>query len=187
MPVAHVGHLVDGQPVVTPTLQWRDGDAIFWHGSAASRMLRRAAGGPVCVTVTLTEGMVLARSGLEHSVNFRSVMVFGTATEVRGTAAREAALKAMMDRLFPGRWEMLRPPTAQEIKATAILTLPLTEASAKVSQGFATDPPADQAWPVWAGVIPTGLSTGMPVPAPDLPPGIAIPDHVTRWRFGEAP
>lgn len=187
MPVAHVGHLVDGQPVVTPTLQWRDGDAIFWHGSSASRMQKRAAGGPVCVTVTLTDGMVLARSGLEHSVNFRSVMVFGTATELRAAAAKEAALKAMMDRLFPGRWEALRPVRAQELKATAILTLPLSEASAKISDGFATESPGDETWPVWAGVIPTGLGTGAPVPAPDLPAGIGLPDHVARWRFGQTP
>jgi nitroimidazol reductase NimA-like FMN-containing flavoprotein (pyridoxamine 5'-phosphate oxidase superfamily) len=187
MPVAHVGHLVDGQPAVTPTLQWRVGEAIFWHGSAASRMQRKAAGGPVCVTVTLTDGMVLARSGFEHSVSYRSAMVFGEAREVKGAAAKEAALKAMMDRLFPGRWEALRPATAQEIKATTILTLPLSEASAKVSEGFATETPGDETWPVWAGVIPTGLTTGTPVPAPDLPPGIALPGHVARWRFGEAP
>ncbi len=184
MPVAHVGHLVDGAPVVTPTLQWRAGDRIFWHGSAASRMQKRAAGGPVCVTVTLTDGIVLARSGFEHSVNYRTVMVFGTAAEVTGNAAKEAALKVLMDHLFPGRWEALRPVKARELKATTILTLPLSEASAKLSHGFATETPGDETWPVWAGVIPTGLVTGAPVPAPNLPAGIALPGHVARWRFG---
>jgi nitroimidazol reductase NimA-like FMN-containing flavoprotein (pyridoxamine 5'-phosphate oxidase superfamily) len=186
MPVAHVGYLVDGLPVVTPTLQWRQADRIYWHGSAASRMQRRAAGGPVCVTVTLTDGMVLARSGFEHSVSYRTVMVFGTAQMVQGAAAKTAALKAMMDQLVPGRWEALRPLRAQEIRATTILTLPLTEASAKVSAGFATETPGDETWPVWAGVIPTGLLTGAPVPASDLPGDVALPDHVRRWRFGVA-
>lgn len=184
MPVAHVGHLLDGQPVVTPTLQWRDGDRIFWHGSSASRMIRRAAGMPVCVTVTLTDGMVLARSGLEHSVNYRSVMVFGEAQPVTGTAAKTAALKTMMDRLFPGRWEQLRPMTAQELKATAILSLPLTEASAKIGTGFPTDPPEDRTWPVWAGILPLSLTTGTPIPDPHLPPGLAVPEHVLGYRIG---
>lgn len=184
MPVAHVGHLLDGHPVVTPTLQWRDGDRIFWHGSSASRMIRRAAGMPVCVTVTLTDGMVLARSGLEHSVNYRSVMVFGEAQPVTGTAAKTAALKTMMDRLFPGRWEQLRPMTAQELKATAILSLPLTEASAKIGTGFPTDPPEDLNWPVWAGILPLALTTGTPIPDPHLPEGIELPAHVTGYRIG---
>lgn len=184
MPVAHVGHLLDGMPVVTPTLQWRDGDRIFWHGSSASRMIRRAGGQPVCVTVTLTDGMVLARSGLEHSVNYRSVMVFGAAQPVTGTAAKTAALKAMMDRLFPGRWEALRPMTAQELKATAILSLPLTEASAKIGTGFPTDPPGDRDWPVWAGVLPLALTVGTPIPDPHLPEGIPLPAHVTGFRIG---
>ncbi len=187
MPVAHVGHLVDGHPVVTPTLQWRQGAYVYWHGSAASRMQRKASGGPVCLTVTLTDGMVLARSGFEHSVSFRSVMVFGIAEEVAGAPAKEAALRAMMERMFPGRWETLRPPTPKEFRATTILRLPLSEASAKVSAGFATEAPGDETWPVWAGVIPTGLSTGAPVAAPDLPEGTHLPDHVARWRFGGLP
>lgn len=183
MPVAHVGHLMDGMPVVTPTLQWRTGDRIFWHGSASSRMIRRAGGMSVCVTVTLTDGMVLARSGLEHSVNYRSVMVFGQAEPVTGTAARTAALKAMMDRMFPGRWDQLRPMTAQELKATAILSLPLTEASAKIGAGFPTDPPEDRAWPVWAGVLPIRLTMGAPLRDPDLPRGVALPDHAANYRI----
>ena len=184
MPVAHVGHIVDGFPVVTPTLQWREGDRIYWHGSSASRMQKRAAGEPVCVTVTLTDGMLLARSGLEHSVNYRCVMVFGTAELVEGAAAKEAHLKEMMDQLFPGRWDQLRPITAQELKATRILSLPLTEASAKISAGPPLDPPEDVAWPVWAGVLPIRLTVGAPEPAPDLAPGIPLPDHARSYKIG---
>ncbi len=183
MPVAHVGHIVDGFPVVTPTLQWREGDRIYWHGSSASRMQKRAADEQVCVTVTLTDGMLLARSGLEHSVNYRCVMVFGVAEVVEGAATKEVHLKTMMEQLFPGRWDQLRPITAQELKATCILSLPLTEASAKISAGPPLDPPEDQVWPVWAGVIPIRLTVGPPEPAPDLAPGIPLPDHARNYRI----
>lgn len=183
MPVAHVGHVVDGVPVVTPTLQWREGDRVYWHGSSASRMQKRAAREQVCLTVTLTDGMVLARSGFEHSVNYRSVMVFGQA-EVVADAAKTAHLRAMMDQMFPGRWDQLRPITAQEVKATRILSLPLTEASAKISAGPPTDPPEDRAWPVWAGVIPIRLIVGEPVPAPDLAPDLPVPDHAKGYSIG---
>ncbi len=187
MPVAHVGHLIDGFPVVTPTLQWREGDHLYWHGSAASRMVRAAADGPVCVTVTLTDAMVLARSGLEHSVNYRCVMVMGTAKAVTDPAAKARHLERMMDQMFPGRWAQLRPMTAQELKATAILSLPLSEASAKVSasEPGSTDPEADRDWPVWAGLLPIRLTMDPPQPDPALAPGIALPDHAARYRFGE--
>jgi nitroimidazol reductase NimA-like FMN-containing flavoprotein (pyridoxamine 5'-phosphate oxidase superfamily) len=186
MPVAHVGHLVDGWPTVTPTLQWREGDRIYWHGSSASRMIRAAKGAPVCVTVTLTDAMVLARSGLESSVNYRCVMVFGTAEAVTGPEEKRRHLKAMMDRMFPGRWETLRPMTDQEVKATAILSLPLTEASAKISASGPgeTDPEEDKAWPVWAGLLPIRTVMDAPLPAPDLPPGMTVPDHAKDYRFG---
>ena len=186
MPVAHVGHLVDGHPVVTPTLQWRVGDRVYWHGSSASRMIRRAGGANVCLTVTLTDGMVLARSGLEHSVNFRAVMVFGEAQPVRGPEAKMQALRALMDHLFPGRWDALRPMTAQELKATAILSLPLTRATAKIGAGPPIDPPKDVGWPVWAGVLPISLTMGVPEPAPDLAAGMATPEHATQYRFGQS-
>ncbi|OYW60776.1 MAG: flavin-nucleotide-binding protein [Rhodobacterales bacterium 32-66-7] len=184
MPVAHVGHLVDGNPVVTPTLQWREADRIYWHGSSASRMQNRAAGAEVCVTVTLTDGMVLARSGLEHSFNYRSVMVFGKAEVVEDPVAKAAHLRAMMDEMFPGRWDTLRPMTAQELKATRILSLPLTEASAKISAGPPTDPVEDLGWPVWAGVLPIKLTLGAPEPAPGLAPGLTIPAHATSYKIG---
>ncbi len=186
MPVAHVGYLLDGAPVVTPTLQWRAGDRVYWHGSSASRMMKMAAHAPVCLTVTLVDGMVLARSGLEHSVNYRSVMIFGQAEPVR-PADRERHLRAMFETLFPGRWETLRPMTPQEAKATAVLSLPLTEASAKLSTGHPTDAETDLDWPAWSGVIPTGLFTGPPVPDPLNRTGLPVPDHVARWRFGGKP
>lgn len=184
MPVAHVGHIDDGFPVVTPTLQWREGDGIYWHGSSASRMQKRAADAQVCVTVTLTDGMVLARSGLEHSVNHRAVMVFGRAEVVEGSAAKEGHLRTMMKQMLPGRWDQLRPITPQELKATRILSPPLTEASAKVSAGPPSDPSEDRAWPVWAGVLPIRLTMGAPEPAPDLAPAIPLPDHARTHRIG---
>lgn len=187
MPVAHIGHLVDGFPVVTPTLQWREGDRIYWHGSSASRMVRAAANAPVCVTVTLTDGMVLARSALEHSVNYRCVMAFGTAEAVTDPALKARHLETMVEQLFPGRWPQLRPMTAQEVKATAVLSLPLTEVSAKISQGNTEDPEEDIGWPVWAGVLPITLGMGAPIPAPDLAPGLALPDHARDYRFGKTP
>lgn len=187
MPVAHIGHLIDGFPVVTPTLQWREGDRLYWHGSSASRMIRAATGAPVCVTVTLTDGMVLARSALEHSVNYRCVMAFGTAEAVTDPDLKARHLETMVEQLFPGRWPQLRPMTAQEVKATAVLSLPLTEASAKLSHGNVEDPEEDLGWPVWAGVLPISLTMGAPIPAPDLAPGLSLPDHARNYRFGKAP
>lgn len=184
MPVAHVGYVKDGAPVVIPTLQWRIGDQIYWHGSSASRTQRSASDAQVCVTVTLTDAMVLARSGLEHSVNFRSVMVFGTARALTDPAEKAEALRVMMEQMFPGRWDQLRPMTAQELKATAIQTLPLTEASAKIGTGMPTDPPEDLVTPVWAGILPIQLTMGQPIADPSLAPEITVPDHVKNYRFG---
>jgi nitroimidazol reductase NimA-like FMN-containing flavoprotein (pyridoxamine 5'-phosphate oxidase superfamily) len=180
-PLAHIGHLVAGHPTVTPTLQWREGARVYWHGSAASRMIRAAAGQPVGLTVTLLDGLVFARSGFEHSVNFRSVMVFGVAQPVTEPEAKTAHLRAMMDQLFPGRWPQLRPITRQELKATAILSLDLTEASAKVATGMPTDLPADLDWPVWAGIIPVHHGLGAPRIDPTAPAGLTEP----QVTFGE--
>ena len=184
MPVAHIGYVKDGAPIVIPTLQWRIGDHIYWHGSSASRTQRTAKDAQVCVTVTLTDAMVLARSGLEHSVNFRAVMVFGEARAVTNVREKAEVLKAMMEQMFPGRWDQLRPMTKQELKATAILTLPLTEASAKIGSGMPTDPPEDLGTPVWAGILPIQLTMGQPVPDPNLSPDMAVPAHVKNYHFG---
>ena len=167
-PLAHIGHLIDGAPTVTPTLQWREGDRVYWHGSSASRMIRASAGQNVSLTVTLLDGLVMARSGLEHSVNFRSVMVFGIAQQITDAALKASHLEVMINQMFPARWPQLRPMTTQELKATAILSLPLDEASAKVATGMPTDLPADMNWPVWAGVVPLTQVLG-PV-EPDGPP-----------------
>ena len=163
-PLAHIGHLIDGAPAVTPTLQWREGERVYWHGSSASRMIRAAAGQPVCLTVTRLDGLVLARSGLEHSVNFRSVMVFGIAEAVTDPAAKARHLEVMVDQMFPDRWRQLRPMTRQELKATAVLSLPISEASAKVGAGMPTDLPEDSDWPVWAGIVPLSQTLGKAVP-----------------------
>jgi nitroimidazol reductase NimA-like FMN-containing flavoprotein (pyridoxamine 5'-phosphate oxidase superfamily) len=188
MPLAHVGYVMNGAPVVIPTLQWREGDRIYWHGSAASRSLKAGKGMQVCVTVTLTDAMVLARSALEHSVNSRSVMVFGQAEWVTDPAAKAAHLRTMVEQLFPGRWDSLRPMTEHELRSTGLLSLPLSEASAKISaaEPGGTDPDEDKGWPVWAGLLPISYAMGAPLPAPDLPAGLDVPAHATNYRFGEA-
>jgi nitroimidazol reductase NimA-like FMN-containing flavoprotein (pyridoxamine 5'-phosphate oxidase superfamily) len=156
--LCHLGFEVDGQPYVIPTLHARVGDRLYVHGSAASRMLRHAeAGMPMCATVTLFDGLVLARSVFNHSVNYRSVVVFGTATLVDGAEKREA-LRALTEQLAPGRWDEARQPTDKELKATWILALPLDEASAKLRTGAEEDDPEDRDLPVWAGVVPVHLA-----------------------------
>jgi uncharacterized protein len=156
--LCHLGFEIEGQPYVIPTLHARVGDRLYVHGSAASRMLRHAAAGArVCVTVTLLDGLVLARSVFNHSVNYRSVVVFGTATLVEGDEKRDA-LRALTEQLAPGRWDEARQPTAKELKATWILALPLDEASAKVRTGPEEDEPEDLELPVWAGVVPVHLA-----------------------------
>jgi uncharacterized protein len=159
--VSHLGFAVDGRPYVIPTLHARAGDVVYVHGSAASRMLRHLEGGaPVCLTVTLFDGLVLAKSVFNHSVNYRSVVVFGTATAVDGDEKRDA-LHALTEQLAPGRWDEARPPSEQELKATWILALPIEEASAKVRSGGPEDDPEDRDLPVWAGVVPVHLAAGV--------------------------
>jgi nitroimidazol reductase NimA-like FMN-containing flavoprotein (pyridoxamine 5'-phosphate oxidase superfamily) len=156
--VSHLGFAVDGQPFVIPTLHARVGDLVYVHGSAASRMLRGLAGGlPVCLTATLFDGLVLAKSVFNHSVNYRSCVVLGTATRVPDDE-KEAALHALTEQLVPGRWDEVRGPTAQELKATWILALPIEEASAKVREGEPEEEPEDEDLPYWAGVVPVHLA-----------------------------
>jgi nitroimidazol reductase NimA-like FMN-containing flavoprotein (pyridoxamine 5'-phosphate oxidase superfamily) len=168
----------DGSPTVIPTLQARVGDVVYFHGSAASRTLR-ALGRPLacCLTATLIDGIVLARSIFNHSVNYRSVVVYGEAEPI-DDAEKAAALEAFSDRLLPGRWAEARPPTPSELKATTILRLPLDVASAKVRTGPPKDEEADYALPVWAGVIPLELVAGEPEPDPRLGSSAAPP----RWE-----
>jgi nitroimidazol reductase NimA-like FMN-containing flavoprotein (pyridoxamine 5'-phosphate oxidase superfamily) len=182
--LCHVGYVIDGEPYVTPTAHWRDGDYVYWHGSSASRMLRaQSAGVAVCVTVSLLDGLVLARSGFHHSMNYRSVMAFGVAELVSETGAKLHALKMFVERLVPGRWAEIREPSAQELKATTILRLRLDEASAKLRVGPPKDDEADYALPVWAGVLPLSLTAGPPLADPRLPPDTPVPDALADFAL----
>ena len=169
-----VGYVFDGAPYVTWTAYWRDGERVYWHGSSASRMIRRVKGGlPVCLSVGLLDGVVFARSGFHHTFNYRSVVAYGTAEEVADPDAKLAALEAFTERLAPGRWAELRAPTAQELKATAVLSMELSEVSCKVRQGGPADDAEDMNAAVWAGHVPVGLSVGAPVTDPDS--RVAVP------------
>jgi uncharacterized protein len=157
--VCHLGFAVDGQPYVIPTLHARVGDRLYVHGSAASRMLRHAAADArICVTVTLLDGLVLARSVFNHSIDYRSVVVLGTPTLVEDVAEKREALHAFTEHIAPGRWDEARQPTDKELKATWILSIPLDEASAKIRTGPPEDEPEDRDLPVWAGVVPIHLA-----------------------------
>jgi uncharacterized protein len=162
--VCHLGFVVEGQPFVLPTTFVRDGEALFVHGSVASRMLRSLASGvPVCLTVTLVDGLVLARSAFHHSMNYRSVVVLGTAREVADLATKDRVLGKLVDKLSPGRSALVRAPTEKELRGTSVLALPLDEVSGKVRVGPPIDDEADMSFPVWAGVVPTALRAGAPL------------------------
>jgi nitroimidazol reductase NimA-like FMN-containing flavoprotein (pyridoxamine 5'-phosphate oxidase superfamily) len=181
--VCHVGFAADGQPFVIPTMFARVGDAIYFHGSAASRMLRGAGAGlPVCITVTLADGLVLARSVFNHSMNYRSVVALGTATIIGDPAEKLAALRAFTEKLIPGRWEDARQPNEQELKATSILKLPLTEVSAKVRTGGVEDDAADYALSVWAGIIPLRLVADAAIRDERCDASNPIPPYAANFR-----
>jgi hypothetical protein len=183
--VCHAGFVVDGQPYVLPTGYGRAGDLIYIHGSAASRMLRTFDRGvDVCVTVTLIDGFVLARSAFHHSMNYRSVVVLGRARPVTDREEKLAALRAITNHIVPGRWEEARPPTEQELKATSVLALPLEEVSAKVRTGGPIDDDEDYALPVWAGVVPLRQQFGDLIPDERLLEGVQaiVLDRFTRLR-----
>ncbi|MBY6057609.1 pyridoxamine 5'-phosphate oxidase family protein [Leisingera daeponensis] len=184
MPLAHIGYQIGGATSVLPTLQWREGDHVYWHGSAASRAIRAMAGAEVCLTVTCMDGYVLARSAFHHSVNFRSAMLFGVAEKVAGNDAKAASLKAMVDHVFPGRWDTLRPMNAQELKATAVLRMPIEEGAAKIRSGPPKDDEEDYSLPIWAGVVPMAMELKPPQPDPANLEGIVMPDHLSRIRIG---
>lgn len=181
--VCHVGFVADGQPFVIPTTYARQGDRVVIHGSAASRMVKAlASGAAACVSVTLLDGLVLARSAFHHSMNYRSVVVVGAATEVVDPQEKLRALEAIVEHVAPGRGASVRPPSEIELRATRVVTLPLDEASAKLRTGPPKDDEDDYALPVWAGEIPLGLEPGPAVPDPRLAPGIAVPPDVQLWR-----
>lgn len=180
--VAHLGFAVDGQPYVIPTLHARSGDTVYVHGSAASRMIRSLASGtPACLTVTLLDGLVLARSAFHHSMNYRSVVVLGQARLVEGDVERREALRVFTERLVPGRWNEVRPPSRQELKGTQVLAMTLDEASAKLRRGGPVDDDEDYALDVWAGVVPLTLERGTPEPDARLRDGIAPSASVEAW------
>jgi nitroimidazol reductase NimA-like FMN-containing flavoprotein (pyridoxamine 5'-phosphate oxidase superfamily) len=180
--ICHVSFAVDGQPFVIPTGYARVDDQLFIHGSQVSRMLRTLAQGiDVCVGVTLVDGLVLARSAFHHSVNYRSVVVFGRAAMVEEKEAKLAALFAFSEHVIPGRWNEVREPTDQELKATTVLALPLVEASAKVRTGPPIDDEEDYALDVWAGVLPLRIAAGEPVKDPRLPESIKPPAYTLHY------
>jgi len=176
--IAHLGIVQDGQPFVVPTLHARCGDLVYCHGSAASRTLRAlAAGAPACLTVSLIDGLVLARSAMHHSANYRSVMLLGTARLVTAEQEKLTALRAVVEHVVPGRWEDVRAPTAKELAATAVLALAVEEASAKVRTGGPVDDEEDYALEAWAGVIPLARSALAPLPDARLRAGIPVPAY----------
>jgi uncharacterized protein len=182
-PQCTVAYVFKGLPYATPTLQWREGNHIYWHGSSASRMLEACETAEVCLNVTILDAYVLARSAFNHSCNYRSVMAFGTAHKVTDPEEKILRLNTFVDSLLPGRREMLRTMTAKEVKATMILGMELNEVSAKVRSGPPGDDDEDYALPIWAGVVPVSQVFGAPVDDPRLMAGVKVPGHVGA-RFG---
>ena len=181
--ICHVGFVVAGQPYVIPTIHARVGDQLMLHGAAANRMLTAASGGiPLCVTATLIDGLVLARSAFHHSMNYRSVVILGNATEIVARDAKLEAMHALVEHVAPGRWDDTRQPSDDELRITRILALPIAEASAKVHVGPPVDEEEDYALKIWAGEIPLSLAVHAPVADPRLIEGIAVPDYVARYR-----
>jgi nitroimidazol reductase NimA-like FMN-containing flavoprotein (pyridoxamine 5'-phosphate oxidase superfamily) len=180
--VCHVGFCVEGQPYVIPTNYGRSGDTVYLHGSAASRMLRALSEGvPVCVTVTLVDGLVLARSAFHHSVNYRSVVMLGTAQLVEDPAEKMEALRLFTEHVMKGRWDEVRWPTEQEMKATTVLALPLEEVSAKVRTGGPVDDEADYTLPVWAGVLPLEMVRKEPIADPQRKADQPLPAYIKNY------
>ncbi len=184
MPMCSVGYVHDGKPVVTPTMQWRDGNRIFWHGSSASRMLRAVESHDVCVCVSIIDGLVLARSAYNYNLNHRSVMVFGVARQVTDAAEKRRQLERFVNSVVPGQWDRLRPVSDKELKATTLMSLELNEVSAKVRTGHTEDDEEDYAFPVWAGLVPVSFHMAPPIPDPRNLPDLEMPEDVLKFRLG---
>ena len=182
-PMCSVGYVIDGKPFVTPTLQWREGDHVYWHGSSASRALRNSRDAEVCMNVAILDGFVMARSGMHHSVNSRSVTLYGTAFKVEDPDEKLTKLSRFVNGLFPGRYEGLRPDHAQDLKATMLLGMKIEEGAAKVRTGGPKDEEPDYLLPIWAGVIPVQTIVGDPIPDPRNLADVEIPDHVVNFRL----
>jgi nitroimidazol reductase NimA-like FMN-containing flavoprotein (pyridoxamine 5'-phosphate oxidase superfamily) len=177
--VCHVGFVVRGSPVVIPTLYWREGDHLYLHGSIASRMLETARNTPICVTVTHIDALVLTRSAFHHSVNYRSVVVFGKPEELTDPAEKKARMRTFMEGILPGRWDALRPVKVKELNATRVLRLPIDEVSAKIRSGPPADDEADLTWPIWGGLVPLETRVGQPAPDEHMKDA-ALPAPVVR-------
>jgi uncharacterized protein len=185
--IGHVGYVIDGQPFVTPTSVWRQGDRLYWHGSSASRMLRATKDDvPVCVTVTLLDALVLARSGFDHSIDYRCVMVLGMAHAIDDPDEQLESLRYFVERLYPGRWDQLRPATRQELKATTVLWTTISEASAKLRVDGPHDEPGDETWPAWGGLIPVETRLAPSEPDEFVPEGMPEPRVSARIFPGRA-
>ena len=184
--VVHVGFVVDDQPFVIPMGYGREGDRLYIHGSTASRMLKSLEKGiDLCVTATLLDGIVIARSLFHHEMNYRSVVLFGHATLVEGEDEKMHALKVLSEQIIPGRWEQARTPTPQEVKGTTVLAFPIAEGSAKIRSGEPHDNAEDYALSIWAGQLPLKLTTGVPIPDPKLSPDIPPPENLAHYHRGE--
>ena len=181
--ICHVGIVESDQPVVIPTIHARMGDELLLHGSPASRLLKAInRGAQICVTITHLDGLVLARSALHHSMNYRSAVLFGTGSVIKDLDKKEEALKILVEHLVPGRWEDSRKPTEAELKSTMVVAVPISEASAKIRTGPPIDEDEDYSLPFWAGVLPLRLTPSAPVPDPQLSEGIAVPPYVTSYK-----
>jgi nitroimidazol reductase NimA-like FMN-containing flavoprotein (pyridoxamine 5'-phosphate oxidase superfamily) len=184
--LCHVGFVTDGQPFVIPTSYGRKDASLYIHGSAASRMLRQMKHGvPICVTVTLLDGLVLARSIFNHSMNYRSVVILGKATLVDDPKEKLEALRLLSEHILPGRWSDSRQPNERELKATSVLRLPIEEFSAKVRQGPVVDDEEDYSFPTWAGVVPLEVKTGEPIDDARLLPGQSVPAYARHYSRGK--
>jgi len=185
--LCHVGFVVDGQPFVIPTSYGRKGDCLYIHGSAASRMLRQIRDGvSVCVTVTLLDGLVLARSIFNHSMNYRSVVILAKGTLVEDTAEKLRALRVLSEHILPGRWDEARQPNERELKATSVLRVPIEEFSAKVRSGPPIDDEEDYSFPTWAGVVPLEMVAGAPISDARLLPGRGVPEYLQHYSRNAA-
>jgi nitroimidazol reductase NimA-like FMN-containing flavoprotein (pyridoxamine 5'-phosphate oxidase superfamily) len=180
--LAHVGFCVDGQPFVIPTLYGRDGERLYLHGSAASRMLGELETGiPACVTVTLVDGLVLSRSAFDHSMNYRSIVAFGTARKVVDAEQKIKSLRVISEHLIAGRWAEVRGPSDKELKATTVLEFSIEEASSKVRSGPPLDDESDYGLKVWAGVLPLEMKSRRPIPDDKLVEGVTLPEYIQRY------
>ncbi|MGG7519638.1 pyridoxamine 5'-phosphate oxidase family protein [Allorhizobium undicola] len=179
-PFCHLAFVKQGRPVVIPTMQWRVSDMVYWHGSSKSRIAHGNDNATVCLTASRIDGLVLARSAFEHTVNFESVVVIGEAQVIEDEKHKASLLEAFFSHLFPGRWDALRTMTAQELKATAVMGLPLHSASAKIRRGPPNEPEEDRATRVWAGVLPMAMQLGVPIP--DEFNTMPEPDYLARLR-----